>query len=137
MSLRIERRSCAGKLNWLPLRRRYATHRLLRDLLKPAELQAHLNDVLDAESLAAWPRTDTGKLTTRRQQLQLNSHLPALAELLQVRALQKLIDAFGESLIEAINPVTGRLHTSFLIAGASIRTLLRSWTKPAADAETA
>jgi DNA polymerase I len=47
------------------------------------------------------------------------SHLPALAELLQVRALQKLINAFGDSLIEAINPVTGRLHTSFLIAGAS------------------
>ena len=109
----------------------------LRDLRKPAELQAHLNDVLDADALAAWPRTDTGKLTTRRQQLQLNSDLPALAELLQVRALQKLIDAFGESLIEAINPVTGRLHTSFLIAGASIRTLRRSGSKPAAIAEAA
>ena len=36
-----------------------------------------------------------------------------------MRALQKLIDAFGDSLIDAINPVTGRLHTSFLIAGAS------------------
>ena len=90
-----------------------------RDLLKPAELQAHLNNVLDAETLATWPRTDTGLLTTRRQQLQLNNHVPALAELLQVRALQKLINAFGDSLIEAINPVTGRLHTSFLIAGAS------------------
>ena len=91
----------------------------LRDLRKPAELQAHLNDVLDADALAAWPRTDTGRLMTRRQQLQINSDLPALAELLQVRALQKMIDAFGESLLEAINPVTGRLHTSFLIAGAS------------------
>ena len=90
-----------------------------RDLLKPTELQAHLHDVLDAETLATWPRTDSGRLTTRRQQLQLNSHLPALAELLQVRALQKLIDAFGDSLIDAVNPVTGRLHTSFLIAGAS------------------
>jgi DNA polymerase I-like protein with 3'-5' exonuclease and polymerase domains len=58
-------------------------------------------------------------LTTRRQQLQLNSHLPAIAELLQVRALKKLIDAFGDSLIDAVNPVTGRLHTSFLVAGAS------------------
>jgi DNA polymerase I-like protein with 3'-5' exonuclease and polymerase domains len=91
----------------------------LRDLLKPGELQAHLHTVLDADSLAAWPRTDTGLLVTRRQQLQLNDQLPALAELLQVRALQKLINAFGDSLIEAINPVTGRLHTSFLVAGAS------------------
>jgi DNA polymerase I len=90
----------------------------LRDLRKPTELQAHLNDVLDAEMLATWPRTDTGRLTTRRQQLQLNNHLPALAELLQVRALQKLLDAFGDGLIDAINPVTGRLHTNFLITGA-------------------
>jgi DNA polymerase-1 len=91
----------------------------LRDLLKPAALQADLHDVLDEETLASWPRTDSGRLTTRRQQLQLNNHLPALAELLQVRALQKLIDAFGDSLIDAVNPVTERLHTSFLIAGAS------------------
>jgi DNA polymerase I len=90
-----------------------------RDLLKRAELQAHLRDVLDAESLAAWPRTNTDQLGTRRQQLQLNNHLPAITELLKVRALQKLLDAFGESLITAINPVTGRLHANFLIAGAS------------------
>jgi DNA polymerase I len=90
----------------------------LCDLRKPTELQVHLNNVLNADALAKWPRTDTGKLTTRRAQLQLNSDVPALTELLQVRSLQKLIDAFGESLIEAINPVTGRLHTSFLIAGA-------------------
>lgn len=91
----------------------------LRDLLKPAELQAHLHEILDANSLAAWPRTNTDKLVTRRQQLLLNNHLSAINELLQVRALQKLINAFGESLIEAINTVTGRLHTSFLITGAS------------------
>jgi DNA polymerase-1 len=90
----------------------------LHDLRKPTELQAHLCEVLNAQTLAAWPRTYSGRLSTRRQQLQLNNHLPALDELLQVRALQKLIDAFGDSLIDAVNPVTGRVHTSFLIAGA-------------------
>ena len=30
-----------------------------------------------------------------------------------------MIEAFGDSLIKAVNPVTGRLHTSFMIAGAS------------------
>ena len=34
----------------------------LRDLRKPAELQAHLCEVLDVETLAAWPRTDSGRL---------------------------------------------------------------------------
>ena len=90
-----------------------------RDLQMPAELQAHLRDVLHDDELAAWPRTDGGKLATRRQQLQLSSHLPGIAELLQVRALRKLIGSFGDTLISAINPVTGRLHASFLIAGAS------------------
>ena len=31
----------------------------LRDLQKPAELQAHLCEVLDVQTLAAWPRTDS------------------------------------------------------------------------------
>jgi DNA polymerase I len=98
-----------------------ALHRVspLRNLLKQGDLQEHLNAVLDAETLANWPRTDSGLLTTLRQQLQLNSHVPAITELLHVRSLQKLISAFGDSLLEAINPVTGKLHTSFLIAGAS------------------
>ena len=51
--------------------------------------------------------------------MQLNSDLPAIDELLKVRALRKLIEAFGDTLISAVNPVTGRLHTSFMIAGAS------------------
>jgi DNA polymerase-1 len=89
------------------------------DIQRPANLQQHLHGVLNEEALAAWPRTDNGKLITRRQHLQLNAHLPAIAELLQVRALRKLIEAFGDSLTAAINPATGRLHASFLVAGAS------------------
>jgi len=91
----------------------------LRDIQRPTELQLHLREVLNDDALAAWPRTSTGKLTTRRQQLQINADLPAIDELLKVRALRKMFEAFGESLIIAINPVTGRLHASFMIAGAS------------------
>ena len=91
----------------------------LRDIQRPAELQVHLLEVLTDEAAAAWPRTSTGKLSPRRQQLQLNADLPAIDELLKVRALRKMIEAFGENLIRAVNPVTGRLHTSFMIAGAS------------------
>ena len=91
----------------------------LRDLRRPSDLQRHLQEVLDDDALDLWPRTASGKLTTRRQQLQLNSGMPGIAELMRVRSLEKLISSFGESLIEKIHPVTGRLHASFLIAGAS------------------
>ena len=91
----------------------------LRDLRRPKDLQRHLQEVLDDDALDLWPRTDGGKLTTRRRQLQVNASLPGIVELLQVRSLQKLISSFGDSLIDDINPVTGRLHASFLIAGAS------------------
>src|SRR5262249_30354294 len=91
----------------------------LHDLERPSELQQYLVDILDDGDLAEWPRTANGKLTTRRQQLALNADLPGVDELLKVRALRKMIEAFGDSLITAVNPVTGRLHTSFMIAGAS------------------
>jgi DNA polymerase I-like protein with 3'-5' exonuclease and polymerase domains len=90
-----------------------------RDIQRPAELQVHLREVLTDEAIAAWPRTSTGRLNTRRRQLQFNADLPGIDELLKVRALRKLIEAFGDNLINAVNPVTGRLHTSFMIAGAS------------------
>jgi DNA polymerase-1 len=91
----------------------------LRDIRRPAELQLYLREVLDDDDIASWPRTKSGKLTTRRQHLQINADLPAIDELLKVRALRKMLEAFGESLITALNPVTGRLHASFMIAGAS------------------
>lgn len=89
------------------------------DLERPTNLQQHLHQVLDDEALGEWPRTDSGKLVARRQQLELNAHLPGISDLLKVRTAQKMIGSFGDNLIEAVNPVTGRLHASFLVAGAS------------------
>lgn len=39
--------------------------------------------------------------------------VPVIASLLSYRKQNKLISTYGESLIEKINPVTGRLHTKF------------------------
>ena len=39
--------------------------------------------------------------------------VPVIKELLTYRKLNKLISTYGESLLAQINPVTGRLHTSF------------------------
>jgi DNA polymerase-1 len=89
------------------------------DIQSQRGLQKHLREQLDDKAFEEWPRTDSGLLVTARQQLKLNVNLPAIAELLRVRGLKKLIQTFGESLLQNINPVTGRLHASFLITGAS------------------
>jgi DNA polymerase I-like protein with 3'-5' exonuclease and polymerase domains len=89
-----------------------------RDLTHPTELQSYLHAILTEGELEVWPRTKRGKLVADRNQLMLNQHIPGIGELLLVRSAQKLLDAFGEGLLDRINPVTGRLHTSFLLAGA-------------------
>jgi DNA polymerase I len=87
------------------------------DVTTRSGLRAHLLNVgVDIES---WPTTKSGLLSTRNQLLQLNADLPAVSELLEVRRLEKLIQAFGQGLIDEINPITGRVHASFLPAGAS------------------
>ena len=91
----------------------------LRDIQRPAELQMHLLEMLTDEAIAAWPRNSHRQAYYLLLQLQLNADLPAIDELLKVRALRKMIEAFGDSLIRAVNSVTGKLHTSFIIAGAS------------------
>ena len=89
-----------------------------RDLTHPTELQSYLHATLTEGELEVWPRTKWGKLVADRNQLMLNQHLPGVGELLQVRSSEKLLGAFGDGLLDRINPITGRLHTSFLLAGA-------------------
>ena len=43
---------------------------------------------------------------------------PLAKKLLEYRAYEKMITAFGETILEKINPVTGRLHPDFLQLGA-------------------
>lgn len=55
---------------------------------------------------------NTGEAT-----LQKVTH-PLAKKLLEYRAFEKMITAFGESILEKIHPVTGRLHPDFMQLGA-------------------
>ena len=84
-------------------------------------LQAYLADALAADddaALDAWPRTATGLLVTRRASLERARHIPGIGEHLDARRLGKLLDSFGTSLLDKINPRTERIHASLLICGA-------------------
>jgi DNA polymerase-1 len=69
--------------------------------------------------LSNWPRTSTGTLSTTAKHLRrLADQLPGAALLARFSALEQLRSNFGDKLLARINPRTGRLHGSFLIAKA-------------------
>ena len=89
-----------------------------RDLETKAGLQDHLDAAIPTQERELWPTTPTGLLKTDKLTLKLNRYIPALNELLALRAVKTMSSTFGESLLERLNATTGRLHPSFRIASA-------------------
>lgn len=76
-------------------------------------LKKYLNG--DKLELDNWPKTNKGAFAFSRTAITHYSHLPAIAALLEYKKYAKLIDTYGESLIEKKHPVTGNLHTSYTL----------------------
>ena len=77
----------------------------------PAEIRAWLSAIA-GESLATWPRTATGELSTERKHLKrlAITDIPTAKPVLSMLAMQKLISTFGPKLTEFINPITGQIR---------------------------
>jgi len=57
---------------------------------------------------------------TRSWQLQpLAKEHPAIEKLLEYRSVQKLLSSYGPSMLDHINPITGRIHADFRQMGAT------------------
>jgi DNA polymerase-1 len=83
----------------------------------PDELRAHLQAALPPECLATWPVTPkSGKLSTRTSQLNRVAHLPAIRPLLEITALETLLEGFGPTLADKVSKLTGRIHPGYHIA---------------------
>jgi DNA polymerase I-like protein with 3'-5' exonuclease and polymerase domains len=63
------------------------------------------------------PRNDKGHYMTDERTLEKIDH-PAAQELLEYRGITKVLDSYGESLLDKIHPFTGRLHPDFNQIGA-------------------
>jgi DNA polymerase-1 len=86
---------------------------------KPDEVRAWLESVLDGEQLAHWPRTPAdNRLVVGAGQLKRLAHIDSTHAVLRMLAAEKLLANFGAKLAAAINPVTGRIHAHYSIAGA-------------------
>ena len=78
-----------------------------------------LESALPPEIIEHWPRTSGGALSTAAKLLRRSVEHHAAIELLVRRAkVAKMSSSFGHSLLEKVNPVTGRLHCSLKISGA-------------------
>jgi DNA polymerase-1 len=83
----------------------------------PDELRAHLQITLPPDYLAAWPVTPKSqKLSVRTSQLNRVAHLPAVRPLLEIAALETLLEGFGPTLADKVSDATGRLHPGYHIA---------------------
>lgn len=67
--------------------------------------------------LAAFKKLGEELPNTAESTLQKSSH-PLAKKLLEYRAYEKMITSFGESILEKIHPITGRLHPDFIQLGA-------------------
>lgn len=81
----------------------------------------------DPKSLALWPKTtNEAKLKAKKDIYVFGKnalvdfkHLPAIGALLEYKRFAKLVDTYGDSLIEKKHPVTGRLHTGYTLGQTS------------------
>lgn len=92
-----------------------------------AEVAAYLSATLGPERLEAWPRTaKTGQLKTGRALLERAIDIAGIKPLVDRSKTEKLLSTFGQATLNNINPVTGRVHTSFRCPGAKTGRLASS-----------
>lgn len=76
-----------------------------------------IQDHIDSSIIAKWPKTNGGQLQTGAEALDLFSNLPFVAVLKKYKELSKLLSTYGHSFLGHLNPVTARIHPSFLLGG--------------------
>lgn len=87
-----------------------------------------LEENLDETTLAIWPRTETGKLSTDANTFADFNYLPIVKPFSIFQKQYKLSSTYGHTLIGQVCPATKRLHSSYNLCGA--RTGRLSASKP-------
>jgi DNA polymerase I len=82
---------------------------------------AWLETRLPAEEIAWMPRTSNGTVSARSDLLKHLAHHAEIRPLLRVLWSDKRLRSFGHKLIEAISPVTGRVHPDFMLGSKTGR----------------
>ena len=85
----------------------------------PMAIGDYLKKHLSSQTLAIWPLTEKGKLSTDASTLlEFEDSDPVVKPFAVFNKLQTLTTSFGENLIETVNPATKRIHAGYNICGA-------------------
>ena len=91
----------------------------INNLNSSPQIAAWLAQTLPNKVLQTWPRTHHGRLSTESKVLRRYSEShPGLRAIADYSKLRTLVGSFGLPLLDKINPITNRLHTSLQIAQA-------------------
>lgn len=89
----------------------------IQDVTNP-KIAAFLEKSLPAETLAEWPRTPGGKLSTDAHAFSDFSYLDIVKPMAAFQKAATMSSTFGQGLLNRINPYSKRIHTRYNIAGA-------------------
>lgn len=81
------------------------------------QLATWIETNVEASLLRQWERGDKGRPKTGAKVLALYPELPFVKALMRWKILNKKLTSFGHRYAAHINPVTGRIHASFIIGG--------------------
>lgn len=92
--------------------------------IKDSIIRVWLDNNLDEHTWFIWPRTEGGD-NNKSEQLSVSAHtfvefsyLPIVAPLARYKKLEKLSSTYGDTLLNLINPATGKLHADYNLCGA-------------------
>jgi DNA polymerase-1 len=86
----------------------------------PALKRAALEAILTSGQLLRWQRTKkVGLLSTARSDLNRAVAYPPIKHLAALSKLDKLLSAFGPTLVSLVSPATGRIHASYRVAATA------------------
>lgn len=90
----------------------------LKDLTNP-QMAKWLEQNLDKETLAVWPRTDSGRMKTDSHVFADFSYLEIVEPFEHFQRLDKLTSTYGFTLLGLKSPADQMLHTRFNLTGAA------------------
>jgi DNA polymerase-1 len=101
----------------------YSAKKELLDITGLEKITSHtvadyLYQTLPKETLAIWPVTESGKLSTDANVFSEFSYLDIVKPFSEFQKRSILTSTFGSQLISDVNPATGRLHCRFNLTGA-------------------